>query len=57
MKDFNEIIRELGCKLPFCFQSDDGKIYWYKGVTELLKELYSYYYLTDGAIMKGDTND
>lgn len=57
MKDFNEIIRELGCKLPFCFQSNDGKIYWYEGVPELLKELISYYYLTDGAIVKGDTND
>ena len=57
MKDFNEVVGELRNKLQFCFQSDDGKIFWYKGVQELLKELISYYYLTDRTIVKGDTND
>ena len=54
MRDFNELVNELQKNLKFCFQSDDGKIFWYGGTPELVKELYSYIAVFEG---KENSND
>lgn len=39
---FNELVPDLANRLRFCFQADDGTIYWYEGTRKLLFEVMQY---------------